>query len=445
MKIIKKKSLGKQKVFDIGLEKDHNFILSNKTIAKNCFNKSHAIAYSFISYQTAWLKHYYPEEFYCSLFNNTTKEQDQLVKYIHSCKDKGIPIEPPDINRSDNEFKVDNGTIIFGLGGIKGVGEKACEHLLEVRPREGFKNLEQIIKLKINAGTLKALAASGALGEVTEHIDREKLIASIDSLIAYYNKLENWEERKKRFLQREEEKKEAIANSLKPPRSLPKLPDRLEMAEDLLSIIKPEFKEYSEIKFNKQDRLRMERETLGFYLSGHPLDDYPGLYQTSRWTIDKVKEEGENRDVIRIPVVVSNLTEKRTRKGKDMATAILEDRTGRIDTTIFPSTWKKIKNKIQECQVAIVTCNIDRALSQDEEHTVAKLILQDIEIVTDEQKNILSEPVITDIIIKLSDGAKVVFTPSSDVNLSHWQQAKAIADNMLSQQQSLMKVEKYGY
>lgn len=396
-----------------------------KGFAKYSFNKAHSVAYSVISYRTAWLKYHYPEEFYCALFNNTINEKDQLIKYIHSCRDRGIPIEPPDVNRSAGHFTVDHGTIMFGLAGIKGVGEKACDHLLETRPQEGFTNLSELIKKKVNAGTLKALAASGSLQAIST-ISPSTLTAHMNTLVDYHKKLEKWEERKAKWEAREEEKKQAVAAGHKPPRSLPKVPDPpLEPELHMESQSLPESS-----RISKQLRLSMERETLGFYISGHPLDDFPGLYEKSKWNIEKIREDGVPGATVKIPVVISSLTKKRTRRGHDMGITIVEDRTGRIEATVFPKAWKKLKDKIEVDKVALAICKIDRNMMRDEEVSLVKLVLEDIDVLSEEDKDFYGESVIRDIEIVTKDGTKLIFQPDGETKLDLWQKAKAIATNL---------------
>ena len=401
------------------------------------FNAAHSVAYSIISYRTAWLKFYYPVEFYCSVLNNKIDKQDQLVKYIHSCRSHEIAIEPPDVNRSQSLFTIDMGTIIFGLSGIKGVGEKACEELLSVRPTEGFKDISELLSAKVNVGTIKALAASGTLQNIST-VNRGLLIELIDELSKYYRRVESWKERVRKWEEREKEKKVAISGGHRPPRSLPKPPPVPEPGENIKNIVAGEI-DYSGDIFTKAERLRMERETLGFYISGHPLDEYPGLYENSFWDIEKIIEEATAETIVNLPVVISTLTPKRTKKGKDMAIAIIEDRTGRIEVTIFSSVWKKLKSKLEVDKVLVVSCKVDRPLSRDGETTIARLILQNAQLITEDEKDLLARPVITNIEMKLSDGAVVVYTPGPDVRFNHWQRAKAIADNFSSQNEKAVR------
>jgi DNA polymerase-3 subunit alpha len=382
--------------------------------AKYSFNKAHSVAYSVISYRTAWLKHYYPEEFYASLFNNTIKEQAQLVKYIYSCKERGIAVEPPDINRSGALFTNDNGTILFGLAGVKGIGEKACANLLEKRG-EGFESLEHLVLSGANAKVVKALALCGALEGVCE-LTRGQITEGLEDLIKHYKKKQKWEERKVRIAEREQERKDAVAAGHKPPRRLPKLPDP------------PEPPELGDIpRLALSERLRLERETLGFYLTGHPLDSYPDLYKMATRSIEQIIDEGIGGANVRLPVVVSVLTKKRTRKGKDMAILIVEDRTGRTEVTVFPSTWKRLQHKIEAGAVALLNCKVDRE-DNYEGASLVRLILSDFTLMNDETLDQL--PRMEDIMLPLADGSQVTFLVSEDTSYEAWQQAVAMVNNL---------------
>ncbi|HEY9893005.1 MAG TPA: trans-splicing intein-formed DNA polymerase III subunit alpha C-terminal partner DnaE-C, partial [Candidatus Sericytochromatia bacterium] len=119
VKIIGRKLLGKQPVYDIGVERDHNFILNNGLVASNCFNKSHSTAYGYVTYQTAYLKANYPVEYMAALLTASSGTQDKVQKYIATCSSMAITVQQPDINRSEFDFTPVERTILFGLSAVR--------------------------------------------------------------------------------------------------------------------------------------------------------------------------------------------------------------------------------------------------------------------------------------------------------------------------------------
>jgi DNA polymerase-3 subunit alpha len=391
---------------------------------KYSFNKAHSVAYSIISYKTAWLKHYWPVEFYCSILNSTINEQNQLVKYIHSCKDKGIPIEPPDINRSYTKFTPDRGTIIFGLAGIKGIGEKACDQVLKERPEMGFEDLNDLLKRNLNSGTISALAKCGALASISPY-PRAALLEHLQEISKHYKKLKKWEERRDGYQNRESERLEAIEAGKKPPRKLPKLPPAPELDLELVLMDKNTSSQTQNVSI--LEKLQMEKDSIGYYLTGHPLDQYPYLTRVARIEISDL-EELDGGETVSLPVVISTLVRRRTSKGMDMATMTVEDKRGRIECIIFPGTWKKIKDTIEENQVAIITCKVEKDTSFDDDSSITKLILLKYKLVENQEE--FGHIEVSNIEIKLRDGSVVTFIVPSDVNIDQWQKAMAIATNL---------------
>jgi DNA polymerase-3 subunit alpha len=384
--------------------------------AKYSFNKAHSVAYSIISYRTAWLKAHYPKQFYAALMNNSLDRPDKIVKYIHSAKEKEISIQPPDVNRSSASFTLDGGTILFGLSGISGMGDKACEELVATRPQEGFRSIEDLILAGVNKKTIVALAECGGLEEITE-LGRHQVVDLLESLIKYYDKKEKFEERKLRFEERNREIQDAITAAQKPPRKLPKLPDPPE---------KPEVQAVSTL--SRGERLKLERKTLGFYLTGHPLDDYPGVSRLAQYTIDDILEGNVgNNETISIPVVISEIKKKRTRKQKNMAVMIIEDRTGRIEATVFPRDWDKLESSFEENMIAVVRGRVHKTESDDEDSpSIVSISINGVEPITEDMAIRLNE-----IVLPLQDGSKVTFLPNEYTNISLWQQAMGYVQNVI--------------
>src|SRR5918998_1377110 len=145
VKIVSCKSLGVQPVYDIGVERDHNFILANGNVASNCFNKSHSTAYGYVTYQTAYLKANYPVEYMAALLTASSGTQEKVQKYIATCSSMGIKVEQPDINRSEIDFTPVSGKILFGLSAVRNLGQGAIECILNARETGGpFKSLADL-------------------------------------------------------------------------------------------------------------------------------------------------------------------------------------------------------------------------------------------------------------------------------------------------------------
>lgn len=380
--------------------------------AEYSFNKSHGVAYSLISYRTAWLKAHYPTELYTALMNNSLADQDKIVKYIHSAKELEIPLSPPDINRSQAKFTLDNKTILFGLSGVKGIGVKACDQLIEIRPKEGFDTLDNLILAKIKKNIITALAECGALEEITS-LERWQIVEHLPELIDYHKKIEKYNDRAIRIKEREAEILKAVEDGKKPPRKLPKLKERPE---------KPKIE--SGESLSRAERLKLERKTLGFYLTGHPLADYPRLLEMAQYTIEDVKEgKIKNKEFVKLPVVVSSCIKKRSAKKQDYAVLTIEDMTGRIEVTVFPKTWQKIGKEIEEAQINIITCRVG-IIEQDDGPPVVNMILQNI------VKSSVGLETMTNISVRLKDSTLVTFIPRKDCDYNNWKQASSYAANL---------------
>ena len=131
VKIVGRKSLGIQTVYDIGVERDHNFLIANGLVASNCFNKSHSTADGYVTYQTAYLKANYPVEYMAALLTGSSANQDKVQKYISTCSKMGIDVLKPDINHSEIDFTPVSRQILFGLSAIRNLGQGAIECILK--------------------------------------------------------------------------------------------------------------------------------------------------------------------------------------------------------------------------------------------------------------------------------------------------------------------------
>ena len=309
VKIISRKSLGTQPVYDIGVEQDHNFILNSGLVASNCFNKSHSMAYAYVTYETAYLKANYPVEYMAALLSANSGDTDKIQKYIESCqKSLGIKVIPPDINLSGMDFTPSDNSIIFGLSAIKNVGEGAIEHLLAVRQEGGefksFPDLCDRINLQlVNSRALESLIKCGALDKLNPN--RRQAIDHLDKLIT-------WAQSKAKDRAVGQQSIFDIlgggTNTINTHEDAPK-PAKLE-------------------DFTVQEKLQLEKELLGFYVSEHPLKSLlESIVVEERVTLAELTDK---KSKVKVVVVITAIKLHTTKKGDRMAFLQIEDLTGQM-------------------------------------------------------------------------------------------------------------------
>lgn len=295
------------------------------------FNKSHSAAYALLSYQTAWLKTHYPAQFMSAVLSSDMDNTDKVVTFIEDCKRNNLIVLSPDINASYYKFTVNkNGEIVYGLGAIKGMGESAIESIISAResgkPFSSLFDLTQRVDArKVNRRVLEALIKSGAMDSF--NIDRGSLFASIDRALAAA-------EQRQRDAQHGQSDLFSEVNI---------------SGEDQAAKL-----DYIKIPlWNKATILEGEKETLGMYLSGHPIDDYRAeLNHFTTTTIAKL-EPTEKKTAI-ICAYVNSIRIMLTKKGKQMAFVSLEDGTGRIELAVFSDVYEQSKSNIIKGEMLIV-------------------------------------------------------------------------------------------
>ena len=279
------------------------------------FNKSHSAAYGLITIQTAWLKAHYPVEFMAALLTSEKDNTDKVVAHIAEARGQGYEVLPPDVNVSDLAFGAVEGKIRFGLGAIKGVGESAIEAILEARKAGPFRDLfefsERVDSRRVNRKVIEALVKAGAFD--FEGRPRRQLFESIEKALE-----------RGASAQRDR----AVGQS-----SLFGLLEDAGRPGPAASVSRPEYAPLEE--WPEKERLAMEKEAIGFYVSGHPLHQYARELQRYARPAASV-QRARRDDVVTVAGIVTQLRERPTKTGKRMAWVTLEDLSGSVELVCFP-------------------------------------------------------------------------------------------------------------
>src|SRR5499427_3464084 len=290
-----------------------------ETFARYGFNKSHSAAYALVSYQTAFLKTHYPVEFMAALMTSEMGDTDKIIKNLAECRDKGIEVLAPDINESRADFTPVGEKIRFGLAAVKNVGEKAVEVILERRSADGpFESLfdfcRRVDTTAVNRRVIESLIKCGAFDST--QMSRARMLAALDEAL-----------RVGQVFQRDSQSNQIdIFGLLGGDSKAAKKPGH----------VYPQVEEWS-----SQQSLAFEKEALGFYITGHPLDKYDRVIKRiTSGTIAELKERAATGDV-KISGVVSALKLRNTKKGDRYGSFNLEDKSGFIEVIAWPDVYKK--------------------------------------------------------------------------------------------------------
>ncbi|MDK2814351.1 MAG: polymerase subunit alpha [Thermoanaerobacter sp.] len=345
--------------------------------ANYAFNKSHAAAYAVIAYQTAYLKRYYPVEFMAALLNSFVDNLDKIAFYVQVCKKMDIKVLPPDINESDSYFTVVEDKIRFGLSAVKNVGLNMTMEIVSERERNGkFKSVvdffERMQDSQLNKKAVESLIKAGAFSSFG--VRRSQLLSAYDKLMENIKKNRNNNLNGQISLFGEVEQTHGVGF---------------------------EFPDLEE--FPKSRLLSMEKETLGLYISGHPLEEYmediPKI--TNATTLDfKVSEEEmfqpklqDNQEVV-IAGVIATKKIKFTKNNNMMAFVTIEDLYGTVEVIVFPTVYEKYSSIIKEDNPVVVRGKV--SLKEEEE---PKILCDEIKL--------LSQAIVKKLYLNLQDSTKI--------------------------------------
>lgn len=335
VKIVRRQSLKEQPVYDIGLARDHNFLLANGMVASNCFNKSHSTAYAYVSYQTAYLKANYPVEYMSALLTASSGNQEKVDKYRENAQKMGIMILPPNINRSEEDFvPLDDKNILFGFSAVKNLGQGAIENIINARNTDGefvsLANFCERVELRtVNRRALETLIYCGAFDSVQPN--RKQSINDIDVLISWAQ-------------QRSKEKASGQLNLFDMGISESQSEPVFEQAPTTTKVE----------DYKLPEKLRLEKEYIGFYISDHPLKAVNQAAQIlSPISLNQLSEQ-KARQKISAVVMLNSIRKIITKKGDPMAFVQMEDITGEAEGTIFPSSYPDLEPLLVEGSQLII-------------------------------------------------------------------------------------------
>jgi len=300
------------------------------------FNKSHSAAYALVAYQTAWLKHHYPAEFMAAVLSADMQNIDKIVIFVEECRRMELPLNLPNVNESHYKFTVNSANqVVYGLGAVKGVGEGPVAAIIEARETSGdFKDLFDFCKRvgskKINKRVLEALVASGALDDLVPNKERSVLYSAIPDAVQSADQSERNSDAGMMDLFGE------IAAT----------------ADDAASLELAYERHITTRSLTLKQRLKGEKDTLGLYVTGHPIDSYDHeLGRFLRCRLDQLMAKKDKQWIAGL--VVASRTMK-TKRGKTIAFLTLDDRRARIDVALFGDTYEKYRELLQTDRLLIV-------------------------------------------------------------------------------------------
>lgn len=317
------------------------------------FNKSHSAAYALIAYHTAYLKAHYPAQFLAALLSCDVDNTDKVVRYISECKLHDIDVLPPDINESYKDFTVINDRVRFGLAAVKNVGGAALDSILEEREQNGtYESLtdfcSRIDSSKVNRKVIESLVKAGAFDSMIGH--RAQLLAMLDQAL--------------------EQAKAIQRDRMSGQMNLFALGASTSSAQES-QVELPDVEEWPELQ-----KLSYEKDTVGFFLTGHPLE---GIMEELQMVVDadiEASDKWRDGKAIRVGGLIQSYKEHKSKKGDLMAFTVLEDMTSSIEVIVFPSTFAECSDLLTSDQPLVILGTVQ------EGERGAKIIAQSVDTLT---------------------------------------------------------------
>ncbi len=328
------------------------------------FNKSHSAAYALVSYQTAWLKTHYPAHFMAATMSSDMDKTDKVVTFIEECRHMKLMPLPPDVNSGEFHFTVDDaGNIIYGLGAIKGLGEGPVESIIAARNQKPFKDLfdfcARVDPRKLNKRALEALIRSGAADNLCDAGSEKSIDHRRAVMFAAMSEAVKTAE-------------QAAANNSA---------GMMDLFGDVIAASNPDADVYSDFRrvrtWTIKERLQAEKETLGLYLTGHPIDEYES--ELSHLVSSRIVDIKPDKAPQNIAGLVVAQRVMKTKRGDNMAFVTLDDRTGRIEVAIFADTYNQCRDLLSKDGLLVFTGQV----SYDDYSGMLKMRADNIRMLAD--------------------------------------------------------------
>jgi DNA polymerase-3 subunit alpha len=307
------------------------------------FNKSHSAAYALVSYQTAWLKAHYPAYFMAAVLTADMQNTDKIVTLIDECRSMGLPLVHPDVNVGGYNFTVnEHGEIVYGLGAIKGLGQGPIHAIIEAREAAGpFSSLldfcRRVDSQSVNKRALEALIKSGALDSIVKGDDADYVRAALMAGLPETLQAAEQSSRNQAIGVQD------MFGEIAPTKTVVDQPQQA----DVGSSIRP---------WSEQQRLAAERDTLGLYLSGHPVDEFlPELEQFIGDRLANLKPEKETQLVAGL---VSSVRTMKSKRGDTLAFVVLDDKSGRFEASIFGKEYEQYRDVLHKDSILVIECQV---------------------------------------------------------------------------------------